>query len=559
MQFIKDLTPKYSKIPKRVELYKNSKGNLLVVKNTNQILSPRDTKYLSNEATILKKLNTLKGLASIVPRLIFYKKILNKVQLATQAYKGVHIDTLDKRTRILIVTQVLNRLQNISINSLPSKSTLYFFAGIIPYYLRICLRNPGAFFFYTTALGRFYLNYALGHIGGINYDLSHRDLWPDNILYDKKSKKITVLDWESATLTDSLYDLSQTAMIYHKDFETSELITLLRNYLESNSKQKRFVALAIYNSFHTLARTKKKSKEYKAIVSFLNLLHSDIAPALYFKKSLFETINEFTLDSIWLFYKLTGFSITSKNKKLMLCYHSVGNDGWRFSTKVKEFESHIQTLKKNYPVMEIDKLLKSKFGGVTISFDDGYKNLLTNAVPLLKKHQINPVLFMLGNPNLANREELDNDLPLLTLDDVKALHKKGWSIGFHTMTHPDISSLADHELNEEVVEGKKITEKKLGFILDYFAYPKGFHSHKVVQYIKRAGFKAAFTVDGAAIENNKNRLLLDRIPVSGELTPHQLLAMLSPVGLWISQLYLKILQIKESLSLKQKYKLSLSN
>jgi len=233
-------------------------------------------------------------------------------------------------------------------------------------------------------------------------------------------------------------------------------------------------------------------------------------------------------------------------KKIILCYHSVGNDGWRFSTRIKTFESHLAFLKKNYHLVSLKNLLDTNNGGVNISFDDGYQNVLTNALPQFEGISGKPTMFIIGDSEKANRTELDNNLVLMTKEQILQLKKNGWEIGFHTNTHPDLADLNIDQLNKEIVQGKRQFEKRTKLKLRYFAYPKGKYSKKIIESVKKAGFEFAFTVDGKeALLNRKNNMFIDRVPIEGELTAQQLGALISPIGLIVTSIFLKMLDFKE--------------
>ena len=95
----------------------------------------------------------------------------------------------------------------------------------------------------------------------------------------------------------------------------------------------------------------------------------------------------------------------SKNSILNVMYHGVvENDSCYFSPRhinAKQFEEHLKYYKKNFTIIScleaFDKIsqketLDKKY--LTISFDDGFKNNLTTALPLLEKHNIPTTFFI---------------------------------------------------------------------------------------------------------------------------------------------------------------------
>lgn len=261
-------------------------------------------------------------------------------------------------------------------------------------------------------------------------------------------------------------------------------------------------------------------------------------------KTLYEYINIAVLNSIG--HIINVFPALRKdNNSYILCYHSVSDSGWRFSTGINEFEEQIAYLSEHYTIRSLSEILEGK-QGVCITFDDGYEDLYTNALPILKKYRVNATVFIIGDTQNADRGYLQNELPLLKLNQIHGLKANDWELGFHSQTHKNLVEMSAEELVKEIAIGKTETEKKLGEPLDYFAYPLGLFNKKVVNITKEAGFKAAFSVNGGKVHLT-NKFEIDRVPVEGYLTIHQFAAIMSPLGLFIGKQFMKILQLKESI------------
>ncbi len=156
------------------------------------------------------------------------------------------------------------------------------------------------------------------------------------------------------------------------------------------------------------------------------------------------------------------------------------------------------------------------------------------------------VSFAIGEREMADRRELGNNNLLLADEQIIALRRNGWSIGYHTKTHSDLRRADEAKIREEIIGGKKQLEKKLGIKIDYFAYPRGIYFKKIVESVKEAGFSAAFTTDGGSA-SKKDSYRISRISVEGSIGIKEFKAMLSPVGLWFTFFYSKTLKIKEGI------------
>ena len=104
----------------------------------------------------------------------------------------------------------------------------------------------------------------------------------------------------------------------------------------------------------------------------------------------------------------------AKNSILNVMYHGVvSSDSCYFSPRhitANQFEQHLKYYKKNFTIITCNEAFKKlsqkkeiekKY--LTISFDDGFKNNLTTALPLLEKYDI-PTTFFISSVCTLNNE-----------------------------------------------------------------------------------------------------------------------------------------------------------
>lgn len=204
---------------------------------------------------------------------------------------------------------------------------------------------------------------------------------------------------------------------------------------------------------------------------------------------------------------------------IILCYHSVNEDNWRFSESISEFKKQIEYLQTRYKfitphdlvdhVTGVKKLTESS---VLLTFDDGYQNLLS-IKNYLKEKGIKPLFFILSQPYNANRQELHNDLPLLSESEVQELAKEGWTIGCHSATHADFYNLSDNQILREVINSKTEIESIYKTNVDYFAYPKGAYNDKILNAVKQAGYKLCFSMNSDFLTEKTDQRFLPRTGV----------------------------------------------
>jgi peptidoglycan/xylan/chitin deacetylase (PgdA/CDA1 family) len=143
---------------------------------------------------------------------------------------------------------------------------------------------------------------------------------------------------------------------------------------------------------------------------------------------------------------------------------------------------------------------------IVVSFDDGYLSHYTHA---------RPVLSALGWRGVLNLET-DNVRPGdLTARQVRGLIAAGWEIDSHTITHPDLRTLGDSQLRQELVGSRNYLRRHFRVPANYFCYPAGRFDARVVAAVKAAGYRAATTTQ-PGLASPKSPFTLNRIRVDGQ-------------------------------------------
>lgn len=121
---------------------------------------------------------------------------------------------------------------------------------------------------------------------------------------------------------------------------------------------------------------------------------------------------------------------------------------------------------------------------IILSFDDGWKNQVKYALPLLKAHQYTATFFVFTNA-IGNRG-------FMTWDDLHTLLGAGMTIASHSLSHPYLTHLTDPvALENEIVASKRILEEGLGITVNEFAYPFGQYNQEIIELVKKAGYRSA--------------------------------------------------------------------
>ncbi len=145
---------------------------------------------------------------------------------------------------------------------------------------------------------------------------------------------------------------------------------------------------------------------------------------------------------------------------------------------------------------------------VILTFDDGYRDFYTTAFPLLKKYNLRAVSFyVVGYYNYPG---------YMNWDMVSEIHSSGLvDVESHTLGHLMLTTLPIEAAKNEIFESKRILEEKLQKKVNYFAYPYGDFNEGVVNLVKEAGYKLAFSTRVGSDLHSSEKMFLKRVSVNG--------------------------------------------
>jgi len=151
---------------------------------------------------------------------------------------------------------------------------------------------------------------------------------------------------------------------------------------------------------------------------------------------------------------------------------------------------------------------------VGLTFDDGYKDFLHNALPVLERFNFSATLFSLGSIPRENywdyRYNPDLQLKLLEAEDLREIVARGIEVGSHGMDHVDLTCMAPEVLKKDLSDSRQVLSKLVGEEIEGFCYPYGSVDSMVVQAVRRAGYSYACSIE---IQVKRNTFDLPRIPI----------------------------------------------
>ena len=217
----------------------------------------------------------------------------------------------------------------------------------------------------------------------------------------------------------------------------------------------------------------------------------------------------------------------------VLMYHKV-NDLWPNPTTVPTgvFAEQMQLLEElGYTPVSLDAVrdhflygLELPRRAVLITFDDGYRDNLLNALPILERHGFPAVLFaplgFLDDARPLPHEEALHALGVrngtLGWDELAELETGGVRVESHGIGHRPLSELDPAEALREIALSKLRLEQRLGREVEAYAFVKGSQADFKPEHaslVQQAGYKLAFTSVSGANGPEADRFRLRRYNV----------------------------------------------
>src|SRR5580704_3513329 len=156
---------------------------------------------------------------------------------------------------------------------------------------------------------------------------------------------------------------------------------------------------------------------------------------------------------------------------------------------------------------------------IVITFDDGYRDFYTDALPTLKQCGFTATLF-LATDRIHDAPARIEGADYLTWSDVRELHAEGMRFGSHTVSHPDLRSLGPDQIEYELGHSKEVIEQHLGVPIESFSYPFGFPEEDknfarfLEDVLSNLGFDYGVSTILGRASRRSNRFFLPRLPVN---------------------------------------------
>ena len=228
----------------------------------------------------------------------------------------------------------------------------------------------------------------------------------------------------------------------------------------------------------------------------------------------------------------------------ILMYHRIATGGppglkrWRVAPEL--FDAHMNALHGGgYQTITLAEWADAvaqrhpvKGKRVILTFDDGYSDFLSAAVPVLRRHDFSATVFLVAE-RIGQTALWDADYgdcaPLMSWEEIKSLQALGIEFGAHSSIHKKMTEMGPTELAEDIKRTRAILEEHLGVPVPTLAYPYGDQNENVRQVVGEAGTRAAVTTEPGTSTLGDDLLRLPRIEIAGECTTEHFMSSVEPV------------------------------
>ena len=287
----------------------------------------------------------------------------------------------------------------------------------------------------------------------------------------------------------------------------------------------------------------------------------------------------------------SGLNATARafasRRLLIVGYHGVSEAANRSSDPmgvhipVGLFERQIRELLRYYRPVSLGEVVEHFHRGATlparallVTFDDGYRNVLSIALPVMKRFRVlfavfvvaqntetgrvlwqsefseryatNPKFFelreqLLGLSYWERRQWLSDKVSKTEQPRCRNYELLNWqelaelagtreidvAIGSHGLSHEPLTTFDHAGARAELAESRTLIAQRLGLPVEAIAYPFGVWSPNIRDIAREAGYSIAITTEARHTRPNDDRLALPRFPIGPGDEPSDLVTKLS--------------------------------
>jgi peptidoglycan/xylan/chitin deacetylase (PgdA/CDA1 family)/glycosyltransferase involved in cell wall biosynthesis len=221
----------------------------------------------------------------------------------------------------------------------------------------------------------------------------------------------------------------------------------------------------------------------------------------------------------------------------ILMYHKVVESSFLSQHKTyvstDTFERHLKFFEKQgFTTIGFEEIYHAAINSsplpkkpIILTFDDGYRSMITRALPLLKKYKMKAVFFVLADFSIQKNfwDEGESEPELLKQEEIRALVDCGMELGAHSFSHQHFTKMSFANCFSEAEQSKKILESLFQTKIFAFAYPFGSVNQTAKDAVSQADFPFGVSTDSGGIEIFDDPMEIFRINIFPQDEKWQLL------------------------------------
>jgi peptidoglycan/xylan/chitin deacetylase (PgdA/CDA1 family) len=201
-----------------------------------------------------------------------------------------------------------------------------------------------------------------------------------------------------------------------------------------------------------------------------------------------------------------------RSTAVVLCYHAIPLDHQgRFARQMDLLLRHGKPVRPDFPGKPApgERL-------VAVTFDDGHRSVIENALPELRRRSIPCAIFFISHllgqsAPWAGIDGFDPEDKYATSDDIQKLSPDSVVVGSHTTTHPHLPDVTIDAARRQLVDSRAYLEEITGGPVRLFAFPSGAMNESLVALSAEAGYGRVFSVEPAAAFSLPNEYVTGRV------------------------------------------------
>lgn len=236
-------------------------------------------------------------------------------------------------------------------------------------------------------------------------------------------------------------------------------------------------------------------------------------------------------------YRLLGEEPTSRC--IVLAYHSVS------AAERAKFARQMDVLLRNAKPIpaELRALPTDGAAYAAVTFDDGFQNIVDNALPELRKRGVHATLFIVTESLGSNRawEHRGGDdtrhEQVMSAEQLSKIEPELVSIGSHTMTHPFLPSIDKNQLELELVGSRQKLKEITNRDVKTLSFPYGAFNQGIIESCRQAGYERVFTALPLFGVSEPNEFVTGRVGTAPTDWPIEFRLKLAGAYRWLPQAY----------------------